>query len=216
MPAERVARSLLKVKAVFCNLEHPFTFTSGTVSPVYVDMRKVISYPGPRTEIAELSASCIKSRVGLEKVDVIAGGETAGIPYAAWVADRLNLPMIYVRKQAKGFGRNAMVEGDVQPGQRVVLVEDLVFNGQSKVKFAEGIRNTGALCEHVLAVFDYAYTGESAAILDVAGIQLHTLTNWPVLLKVAGDEGFFSPLEIETIQEFLANPRAWSQKRGGV
>ncbi|MEW6522681.1 MAG: orotate phosphoribosyltransferase [Bacillota bacterium] len=216
MPAERVARWLLKVKAVFCDLEHPFTFTSGTVSPVYVDMRKVISYPGPRAEIAELSANYIRNRVGLENVDVVAGGETAGIPYAAWVADRLDLPMIYVRKQPKGFGRNAMVEGDVLPGQRVVLVEDLVFNGQSKVKFAEGIRNTGALCEHVLAVFDYAYTGESAAILGQAGIKLHALTNWSVLLKVAGSEGFFSPVEIKTIEEFLSNPRAWSQKHGGV
>jgi orotate phosphoribosyltransferase len=201
---------------VFCDLEHPFTFTSGTMSPVYVDVRKVISYPDARSEIAELAASIIRSKIGTGSVDVVAGGETAGIPYAAWVADRLGLPMIYVRKQSKGFGRNAMVEGDVLPGQRVVLVEDLIFNGQSKVKFAEGIRRTGAVCEHVVAVFDYAYTGESAAILGQAGMSLHALTDWDTLLRVARAEGFFSPVEVAAIEEFLSDPRAWSQRHGGA
>jgi len=211
MSARDIARSLLEIKAVFCNVEQPFTLTSGSLSPVYVDMRWVISFPESRRLIADMTAEVI--RENRPEVEVIAGGETAGIPYAAWAAERLDLPMIYVRKQPKGFGRNALLEGQLKRGQRVVLVEDLIFDGQSKVRFVEGIRAAGGVCDDVLAVFNYAASGQGNPILSQAGIELHALTNWPVLLEVARDEAFFSPGEVRTIEEFLADPQGWSRCR---
>lgn len=213
MSAKDIARSLLEIKAVLCNVDQPFTLTSGSLSPVYVDMRWAISFPRTRRLITDLAAQIIRTQLG--DVDVIAGGETAGIPYAAWVADRLNLPMIYVRKKPKGFGRNALLEGHLQEGQRVVLVEDLIFDGQSKVRFVEGIRAAGALCHDVLSVFNYAPSGQGNPLLSQANIRLHALTNWPVLLEVAQADGFFTPQQIEVIKEFLADPPAWSQRRQG-
>ncbi len=211
MSAKDIARSLLEIKAVFCNVEQPFTLTSGSLSPVYVDMRWVISFPHARRLITDMAVGYIREH--LSDVDVVAGGETAGIPYAAWVAERLELPMIYVRKKPKGFGRNALLEGQLKPGQRVILVEDLIFDGQSKVRFVEGIRAAGARCDDVLAIFNYAPSGRGNPLLSQAGIELHALTNWPLLLEVAQAEGFFSPAEVEVIREFLSDPPTWSQKR---
>ena len=210
MSSKDISRSLLEIKAVFCNVEEPFTLTSGSLSPVYVDMRRVISFPSARRLISDLAARLIGEQ--RTDVDVIAGGETAGIPYAAWVAERLDLPMIYIRKKPKGFGRNARIEGQLQPGQRVVLVEDLIFDGQSKLLFVEAIRTAGGVCDDVLAVFNYAFSGHNP-LLSQAGIELFSLSTWPVLLDVAREEGFFTPDEIETIREFLSDPQGWSQQR---
>src|SRR5216684_9330704 len=123
--AETTARILLETKAVLFSPEKPFTFTSGRVSPVYIDCRKLISFPRARRKLMDLGADLIERRVGCESLDAVAGGETAGIPFAAWIADRLSLPMLYVRKQRKGFGRNAQIEGELKEGARVLLVEDL-------------------------------------------------------------------------------------------
>ena len=132
--AELTAKMLLEVEAVQFNSEKPFIFTSGWASPVYIDCRRLISYPRLRQTIIDFGASIILRDAGFEQFDTVAGGETAGIPFAAWMADRLMLPMQYVRKQPKGFGRDAQIEGHLKEGERVLLVEDLTTDGRSKAK----------------------------------------------------------------------------------
>src|SRR3954454_1914440 len=142
--AAQTAKMLIEVKAILFDAEKPFTFTSGWASPVYVDMRKIISYPRLRNAILDFAMTTVQHEIGYESIDVVAGGETAGIPFAAWLADRLMLPMQYVRKKPKGFGRNAQIEGHLIEGQRVLLVEDLTTDGRSKVNFAKALRDAGA------------------------------------------------------------------------
>src|ERR671932_2868155 len=135
--AEITARMLLEVKAVLFFETKPFIFTSGWASPVYIDCRKLIFYPRIRSQLVDFAAMTLARDVGFEQFDVVAGGETAGIPYAAWIAERLSLPMQYVRKKPKGFGRNAQIEGEMKEGARVLLVEDLASEGNSKLNFVQ-------------------------------------------------------------------------------
>ena len=142
--AQQTARMMLEIQAIQFNATQPFVFTSGWASPVYVDCRKIISYPRMRSALMDFAASTILTEVGYESIDNIAGGETAGIPFAAWIADKLMLPMQYIRKKAKGFGRNAQIEGEVVVGARTLLVEDLATDGRSKVNFCNALRKAGA------------------------------------------------------------------------
>ena len=123
--ARLTARILLEIEAVLFRPEDPFTFTSGRSSPVYVDCRKIISFPRARSALMDMGVELLSRDVGFESFDVVAGGETAGIPFAAWMAERMGLPMVYVRKKPKGFGRNARIEGTFPEGARVLLVEDV-------------------------------------------------------------------------------------------
>src|ERR1700744_3872799 len=120
--AEVTARILLETEAVLFRPDNPFTFTSGRLSPVYIDCRRLISFPRARRKLMDLGADMIERKIGFESLDAVAGGETAGIPFAAWIAERLSLPMLYVRKRPKGFGRNAQIEGELQDGDRILLV----------------------------------------------------------------------------------------------
>ena len=133
--AELTAKMLLEVEAVRFMADKPFIFTSGWASPVYTDCRRLISFPRVRRTLIDFAAGTILREAGFEQFDAVAGGETAGIPFAAWMADRLELPMLYVRKKPKGFGRNAQIEGNIIEGQRVLLVEDMTSDGRSKANF---------------------------------------------------------------------------------
>src|SRR5229473_7455514 len=145
--AEITSRILLETKSVLFSPEQPFTFTSGRSSPVYIDCRRLISFPRARRRLMDVAAEMIARHAGFESLDAVAGGETAGIPFAAWIADRLFLPMLYVRKQPKGFGRNAQIEGELRDGARVLLVEDLASEGTSKLNFVRAIRQAGGTIE---------------------------------------------------------------------
>ena len=149
------ARMLLEIKAVHFNAEDPFTLASGLPSPTYVDCRKLISYPRIRSTLMDFMSVTVMRNAGLEAFDNIAGGETAGIPFSALVAERMALPMTYVRKKPKGYGRNARIEGAMSEGQRVLLVEDLTTDGGSKLSFVDAIRETGASCAHTAVIFYY-------------------------------------------------------------
>ena len=149
------ARILLEIKAVNFRPEEPYTFTSGWKSPVYIDCRKIIYFPRARNKICDLGFEKIGRHIGYETIDVVAGGETAGIPFAAWIADRMATPMAYVRKKPKGFGRGAQIEGDVPEGKNTLLVEDLTTDGGSKIRFAQALRDAGATCDHTFVVFYY-------------------------------------------------------------
>ena len=153
--AELTARMLIEVEAVRFRADDPYRFTSGWASPVYIDCRRLISFPRVRQTLMDFAASSIVREVGFETIDAVAGGETAGIPFAAWIADRLMLPMQYVRKQAKGFGRDAQIEGDFEAGSRVILVEDLTTDGQSKIRFCQALREAGAIVNHTFVIFHY-------------------------------------------------------------
>ena len=151
--ATSVARMLLEIKAVLFRADDPFTLTSGMKSPVYIDCRKIISFPRMRSQMMDYGKTVIMNEVGYESLDALAGGETAGIPFAAWLAERTGLPMQYVRKKPKGFGRDARIEGDISEGQRVLLVEDLTTDGGSKVSFVEALREAGAEVAHTFVIF---------------------------------------------------------------
>jgi len=214
--ARRVAALLLDMQAVHVNPETPYVFTSGWASPVYIDCRRVISYLAPRREILALAADLLTSKIDIDAVDYIAGGETAGISYAAWLSELLGKPMLYVRKKPKGFGRNARIEGHMPEGARVLLVEDLATDGASKVSFAEALREAGGIVTDVFSVFFYGIYPESAQIMSDAGLTLHALATWADVLAEAKARGTFPPPVLAEVEGFLSAPAAWSAAHGGT
>jgi orotate phosphoribosyltransferase len=213
--ASQTARILLEIKAVLFNAREPFTWTSGRKSPVYVDCRKVISFPRARTALLDFAAATVLREIGYESLDAIAGGETAGIPYAAWLSDRLGLPMQYVRKQPKGFGRMAQIEGELHEGSRVLLVEDLATDGGSKLKFIEALRAAGAKVSDAFVIFHYGIFPQSVTSLAEIGVRLHALATWRDVLDVARAGGYFDPETLDQVERFLADPDGWGAGRSG-
>lgn len=214
--AELAAKMFLEIKAVNFRADEPYTFASGLASPVYIDCRKLISYPHVRSALMDFAVATLYRDVGFEQIDACAGGETAGIPFAAWIADKMNLPMQYVRKKPKGYGRDAQIEGDIHEGQRVLLVEDLTTDGGSKLKFAEAIRRAGATCEHTLVVFYYDIFKNTHEMLAENGLKLHYLVTWWDVLKVAREQGNFDANTLDQVEAFLNAPLEWSRAHGGV
>jgi orotate phosphoribosyltransferase len=214
--AEMTAKMLLEVEAVRINAKEPFIFTSGWASPVYTDCRKLISYPRIRNTLMDFGASLVLRDIGFESIDAIAGGETAGIPFAAWIADRLMLPMQYVRKSPKGFGRMAQIEGDFAEGDKILLVEDLTTDGQSKINFCQALRQAGAEVSHTLVIFYYDIFPESKRIMADLDLRLHYLATWWDVLKVCKENEYFDTTTLSEIESFLHNPVAWSAAHGGV
>src|SRR6202043_1472865 len=211
--AEITARILLETEAVLFRPDTPFTFTSGRLSPVYIDCRRLISFPRARTRLMDMGAALIESRVGFESLDAIAGGETAGIPFAAWIADRLSLPMLYVRKQPKGFGRNAQIEGELKEGARVLLVEDLASEGTSKLNFVRAIRQAGGGIDHAFVIFNYGIFPQIETSLAAEGITLLALATWWDVAATAERLGQFAPGQYAAVESFLKDPEAWSKAR---
>ncbi|MCQ0986176.1 orotate phosphoribosyltransferase [Jiella marina] len=214
--ADTVARMLLEIEAVHFRADQPFTFTSGLASPVYIDCRKLISYPRIRAAIMDFAASVVLRGAGFEQFDTVIGGETAGIPFAAWLSDKLGLPMQYVRKKPKGFGRDAQIEGALAEGARVLLVEDLTTDGGSKVKFAEAINRAGANVTDTFAVFYYDIFPDTPERLQAAGMRLHYLATWWDVLRVCQEEERFSPQTLAEVESFLKAPLDWSARNGGI
>ena len=214
--AEMTAKMLLEVKAVHFSHDKPFIFTSGWASPVYIDCRKLISYPRVRGTLIDFATTTLLRDAGFEQFDTVAGGETAGIPYAAWIAERLTLPMQYVRKKPKGFGRNAQIEGHIEEGARTLLVEDLTTDGRSKINFCKALREAGAIVDHVFVVFYYDIFPESKGILEDIGVRLHHLATWWDVLRVAKSGGHFEARVLSEVERFLNAPAAWSAEHGGV
>ena len=214
--ADTTARMLLEVKAVLFSQNKPFIFTSGWASPVYIDCRKLIFYPRVRRQLVEFALATLGRDAGYEQFDVVAGGETAGIPYAAWIAERLGLPMQYIRKKPKGFGRNAQIEGDLREGARTLLVEDLTTDGRSKINFCKALRDAGAVVEHVFVNFYYDIFPESKKILGELNVRLHALATWWDVLAVVKEGNYLSKEQIEEVEKFLHAPAEWSAAHGGV
>ncbi len=212
--ARLTARMLLEIGAVHFNAEEPFTLASGLPSPTYIDCRKLISFPRIRSTLMDFLTVTVMRQAGFEAFDNIAGGETAGIPFAALVAERMALPMTYVRKKPKGYGRNARIEGAMREGQRVLLVEDLTTDGGSKISFVEAIRDTGAECAHTAVIFYYGIFPETEKNLGDHGITLHHLCTWWDVLEEARAQDAFDKETLDGVESFLMNPRAWQAARG--
>ena len=214
--AEITARMLLEVEAVRFMADKPFIFTSGRASPVYTDCRRLISFPRVRRTLMDFGVATMIREAGAEAFDAVAGGETAGIPFAAWMADQLGLPMQYVRKKPKGFGRNAQIEGEVREGQRVLLVEDMTSDGGSKVVFVDALRAAGTNVEHCFVIFFYDIFPESQRILGDLGVTLHRLATWWDVLAVAKASGQFDPGMLAEVEAFMRDPNGWSKAHGGT
>jgi len=214
--AELTAKMLLEVEAVRFMTDKPFIFTSGWASPVYTDCRRLISFPQVRRRLIDFAVATIGHDAGVGQFDAVAGGETAGIAFAAWMAERLELPMLYVRKQPKAFGRNTQIEGHVVEGQRVLLVEDMTTDGRSKVNFCNALRQAGMRVEHVLVFFFYDIFPEGRKILRELGVTLHSLATWWDVLAVAKASGKFDTAKLAEVEKFMHDPAGWSKAHGGV
>ncbi|WP_194095925.1 orotate phosphoribosyltransferase [Marivivens aquimaris] len=204
------AGMLLEIGAVSFNAKEPFTHASGKKAPTYVDCRKLISFPRIRSTLMDFLSVSIMREAGFEAFDNIAGGETAGIPFAAMVAERLALPMTYVRKKPKGYGRNARIEGAMTEGQRVLLVEDLTTDGGSKLSFVDAIRDTGATCSATAVIFYYGIFEGVEKTLGDHGVQLISLCTWWDVLEVAKEREAFDAETLAEVESYLRDPAAWS------
>jgi orotate phosphoribosyltransferase len=213
--ARRTAEILLKIKAVHFNAAKPFILTSGRASPVYIDCRKPIAFVAERRELVKMLHEKITAAAGANAFDAVAGGETAGIAYAAWLAETYNLPMLYVRKQPKGFGRGAQIEGEFADGARVLLVEDLATDGKSKVNFIEALRKAGAQVQHASVVFFYGNFPKAEETFKNLGVSLHHLCTWWDMLAYARSANAFDAHTLNEVEKFLHNPEEWSKAHGG-
>jgi len=206
-----VARLLIKTNAVYVSREQPFILAAGWASPVYVDCRLLIGEPAVRRAVTQLMSRYLAAALP-SSFDAVAGAETAGIPFAAWLADETGFPLRYVRKRPLGIGRHAQVEGGSVDGLRVLLVDDLTTDATNKLAFVRGLRSAGAIVEHALTVFfNDAFPGAMER-LGQARIALHPLATWaPLLLADSG----LSAEDRATVENFLKDPIAWSARHGG-
>jgi len=218
MTASEIGRSvallLFKAGAIHISRVQPFILAAGWASPVYVDCRVLIGKPEVRRAVTELAGDYIASAFPAGAFDAIAGAETAGIPFAAWLAERLGLELRYVRKRPLGIGRNAQVEGGTVEGMRVLLVDDLTTDGASKLAFARGLRSAGATVEHALTIFYHnAFAGALERLRD-DHLELHALATWADVLQGAPGEHLAAE-DRAAIERFLVDPVAWSTRHGG-
>src|SRR5215831_12172364 len=211
--SRKIAEMLLQTEAIQVYTDKPFVFVSGRISPVYIDCRKILSFSEEREYIVTQLARKAET-------DIVAGGETAGIPYASFVSHLIKKPMIYIRKQPKGYGGTKQIEGILEAGKRVLLVEDLITDGLSKLRFNIGIRGAGAKMTHCLCVFDYASDRlnqhEGRDNLAKNDISLHVLANWDDVLDTGLSKSYFTKDASEQIIDFLKDPENWGRKMGFV
>jgi orotate phosphoribosyltransferase len=210
--ARTTAKFLLEINAIHFNSVSPFILTSGLKSPVYIDCRKLISYPKARSILINFLSDIVVNKIGLDKVESLVGGETAGIPFASFLASKLELPMHYVRKKPKGFGVNNFIEGNNIKGKRVILVEDLTTDGGSKINFCNSIRKAGAIVEETIVLFYYNIFDDVPDKLKKSGINLNYLACWWDILNYCKEDN--SIIDNETIfqiEQFLISPKKWSK-----
>jgi len=210
--AQETAQILIETESVLFNAKKPFTLKSGRKSPVYVDMRRLLSFTRERGILMDFAVDLINREIGDGNIHVIAGGETAGIPYAALIAERMHKPMVYVRKVPKGHGRHAQVEG-VLPGVRkktnVLLVEDLQTDGGSKKVFVDALRKAKTTVKHGFVIFHYGIYKQSDKNMKSLGLKLHALATWHDVLDVTKKEKYFDKATLKAVESFLKKPESW-------
>lgn len=205
---QKIAKDLLEIQAVFLSPNEPFTWASGLKSPIYCDNRITMSYPKVRKEIAKGLAEKIKQ--AFPEVEVIAGTATAGIPHAAWVAEILDLPMVYIRSKAKAHGKGNQIEGRIFEGQKMVVIEDLISTGGSVLEAAEAAKREGANVLGVAAIFTYELPAGQENF-EKAGLPLFTLTNYSELIEAALEEKYIDEAELTLLKEWKKDPTNWQK-----
>jgi len=203
---EKIAKHLLNVKAVTLSPDEPYTWASGIKSPIYCDNRITMSYPSVRKDIAHALVEVIRREY--PDVEVIAGTATAGIPQACWVADLMDLPMVYIRSKAKDHGKENQIEGRIEPGQKMVIIEDLISTGGSVLDACDAARREGAQVLGVAAIFTYQLP-KGLNNFKEKGIRLHTLTNYTKLIEVAIESGTIKQEDLITLSAWKDNPSEW-------
>jgi orotate phosphoribosyltransferase len=207
--AEVVAGQLLQIKAIKLQPSNPFTWASGWISPIYCDNRKALSYPDVRKYIAKEFANMVEKLY--PNADVIAGVATGAIAQGALVADLLNKPFIYIRSAPKGHGMENLIEGDLRPGQKVVIIEDLISTGGSSLKAVEAVRNSGCEVMGMVAIFTYGFQTAEGNFAK-ANVKLDTLSNYQTLIKVASETGYVTQGDVATLSQWRKDPAIWGQK----
>ena len=208
--SEIIAEKLIDIKSVQFSFNNHFTLTSGLKSPVYVDCRKIISFVEERTLIMDTAIKYINENK-LE-FDLVAGGETAGIPYAAFISEKIKKPMIYIRKQPKGFGKNQQIEGSYNKNQKAILIEDLATDGGSKIIFVEAMRKAGLVVKDIFVIFYYDIFNFEESALSKLNVNIHSLCTWKDIISVLEKRNTFNQTDIENLKEFLSRPDDWRAK----
>ena len=202
-----VAKILIDIESIKFSFDKHFTLTSGYKSPVYVDCRKIISFVKERNTILDFAKEYFKEN-NLE-FDILAGGETAGIPYAAFLSEKLQKKMIYVRKKSKGFGKNKQIEGHYEIGQKAILIEDLATDGETKVMFVETLRKSGLEVSDIFVIFYYDIFDFNKTLLSSMNIKMHSLCTWKNIINVVSSKKLFIEKDINNLKIFLDNPETW-------
>ncbi len=208
--SEIVAEKLIDIESVQFSFNKHFTLTSGLKSPVYVDCRKIISFIDERDFIMNEAVEYFKKNN--LNFDLVAGGETAGIPYAAIISEKIKKPMLYVRKKSKGFGKNQQIEGSFKEEQRAILIEDLATDGGSKVIFVEAMRKAGLTVKDIFVIFYYDIFNFESSVLGKLNVKIHSLCTWKDIISVIEKRNLFSQNDIDNLKEFLSNPDEWREK----
>jgi orotate phosphoribosyltransferase len=208
--SEIIAEKLIDIESVQFSFNNHFILTSGLKSPVYVDCRKIISFVEERTLIMDTAIKYINENK--LKFDLVAGGETAGIPYAAFISEKIKKPMVYIRKQPKGFGKNQQIEGNFNKNQKAILVEDLATDGGSKIIFVEAMRKAGLAVKDIFVIFYYDIFKFEESALSKLNVNLHSLCTWQDIISVLEKRNTFNQTDIENLKEFLSRPDDWRAK----
>ena len=211
----QVARTLLACGCVQVRTEEPFRLPSGWTSPVYMDCRRLISFPAALRQLVAQGLALLEQRGCLEGIDGIAGAEASGIAFAAWMADALDLPLQYVRKQTRGLGSASQMVGVTPPSGRLLLVDDMLAAGTSKANFVRAIASAGASVKDIFVIFDYG-TFPVDELLGPLKVAVHSLASWTDVLTVGRDDGDFDAKAAAELEAFLANPARWSVAHGGI
>lgn len=212
--ARAAAGILLDTKSVLLNAREPFTYTSGRKGPAYADCRRLISFPKERDILMGFAADILEKEIGASNIDYIAGGETAGIPYAAFIAQHMQKPMLYIRKKPKGFGRMAQIEGHIEgENKKIVLIEDVQNFGVSVKIFIDVLRASGNTVENLLVVFSHGHES-SKRNMEEMGVTLHALCTWRDVLDVARERRSFDDETLASVELFLDDPEGWEEKTG--
>jgi orotate phosphoribosyltransferase len=209
--AGETARILLRIKAVTLSPLKPYRFASGIRSPIYCDNRLLMSHPEEWLYIINTMLKIIVNVIGIENIDIIGGTSTAGIPHAAYISERLKLPMIYIKGAAEEYGKRTKIEGGLESGKRVLVIEDLISTGGSSVRAVETVRDAGGLVGHCLAIFSYEMEAARAAFEKV-NCAFHTCSNFSTLMRTAEEEGFVSPVERSLAAEWSRDPAGWGAR----
>ncbi|MEE6703944.1 orotate phosphoribosyltransferase [Limosilactobacillus reuteri] len=208
--SQRVAKALLDIHAVTLNPDQPFTWASGLKSPIYTDNRLTISYPEVRQAIFNGMVEQIK--LHFSAADVIAGTATAGIPHAAWVAQNMELPMIYVRTKPKDHGQGKQIEGVLKEGQKVVVIDDLISTGGSVLNAVRAVNNAGGKVIGVVSVFTYDMPAAEQNFM-ANGLKYYSVTDYMTLIKVAKENNQISADHLKSLQEWRKDPLSWSKEQ---